>query len=475
MFSFDTHSARLAYALLLLLTALTCTPSVTAQVPPQTVAESSQYTKTSRHSEVQAFLQQLAINSPKLHRLELGLSVEKRPLTAIILADPPVHTAADLQNDPRLVALLLGNIHAGECAGKEAILALLRDLSRRDPQGLLKHFVIIAVPNFNADGNEQQGTQHRPGQLGPSEGMGLRENSQGLDLNRDFIKLESPEVRSLTQFIHQWKPHLFIDTHTTNGSKHRYHLTYDIPHNPAAPAPVRKWLREDLLPRVTRELLTKDINTFFYGNFNKDHTRWTTYGHEPRYSTEYFGLRGGLSILAEAYSYVSYQKRVESHYQFISTVLGQVSTDTNFARQLVQNGGTFEGDLSIRAKNTAYPDKINVAGYHLAKKPLPNQPGPASSTDIPQDYSVDYHANYKTTLSVSRPYAYLLAHQEARAAARLLMHGIQVHQLQQPQTFPGSNLPVGAALRRRPYRLEFLSPRTSQGKLSPGFPRHAAD
>ncbi|MFP6621048.1 MAG: M14 family zinc carboxypeptidase, partial [Pirellulaceae bacterium] len=217
----------------LVLLTLVAPPSLAAQLQPQTVAEASQYTRTSRHSDVQTFLRQLAIESPKLHQLTIGSSVEKRPITAMILADPPVRTAADLDDDPRMVALLLGNIHAGECAGKEAILAFLRDLSTEDARGLLKHFVILAVPNFNVDGNEQQGTQHRPGQIGPSEGMGLRENSQGLDLNRDFIKLESPEVRSLTRFIQQWNPHLFIDTHTTNGSKHRYHLTYAIAHNPA--------------------------------------------------------------------------------------------------------------------------------------------------------------------------------------------------------------------------------------------------
>jgi len=434
MFSLLTLRTRTAALSFLL--SLVWSPCVVGQALPQTVAESSQYTKTSRHTDVQAYLNQLAAQSPKLNRLEIGWSVEKRPLSAMILAEPPVKAASDLSKDPRLVVLLLGNIHAGECAGKEAILALLRDLSGHDPDGLLKHFVILAVPNFNVDANEQQGRQHRPGQIGPREGMGLRNNSQGLDLNRDFIKLESPEVRSLTQFMQQWNPHVFIDTHTTNGSRHRYHLTYDVPHNPAAPTALRNWLRRDVLPKVTRDLAARDINTFFYGNFNQDHTRWTTFGHEPRYSTEYFGLLGGVSVLAEAYSYVPYQKRVESHYEFISAVLRQLSKDTEFARTLVEKSGTFQGKLSIRAKNSAYRDKVTVEGYRRPATPLPKPPGPAKPTDTPEDYSLDYHANYQTTLAVSRPYAYLLNRQEARAAARLMMHGIQVHQLTQPLSFP---------------------------------------
>ena len=432
MFSSLTHP-NISTFLILLLT-LIAPPLATGQHLPRTVAESSQYTKTSLHTEVQAFLDQLSSQSARLNRLEIGRSVEKRPLSAMILADPPVKEATDLSNDSRLVVLLLGNIHAGECAGKEAILALLRDLSYEDPDGLLKHFVILGVPNFNVDGNEQQGHQHRPGQIGPSEGMGLRHNSQGLDLNRDFVKLESPEVRSLTQFIQQWNPHLFIDTHTTNGSQHRYHLTYDVPHNPAAPATIRNWLRQEVLPEVTKDLAARDINTFFYGNFNSNHTRWTTFGHEPRYSTEYLGLLGRLSVLAEAYSYAPYQKRVESHYEFISAILRQLSTNTETVRNLVDNSGNFQEKLSIRAKNSAYPDKVVVEGYRRPE--TPQAPGPPKATDIPEDYTVDYHADYQSTLSANRPHAYLLDRQEARAAARLMMHGIQVHQLAQPTDFP---------------------------------------
>ena len=60
-----------------------------------------------------------------------------------------------------------------------------------------------------------------------------------LDLNRDFTKLETPECQQLVALMNQWDPHLLIDTHTTNGSRHRYALTYDVPHNPAAPAQLR--------------------------------------------------------------------------------------------------------------------------------------------------------------------------------------------------------------------------------------------
>jgi hypothetical protein len=111
------------------------------------------------------------------------------------------------------------------------------------------------------------------------------------------------------RFSSAYEGGVHIDLHATNGSWHRYALTYDFPHNPAAPTRVPAFLRDAMLPEVSRRPQTAGVDTFFYGNFNKEHTAWRTYGHEPRYGTEYFGLRGTLGILAEAHAYHHHQNR----------------------------------------------------------------------------------------------------------------------------------------------------------------------
>ena len=138
--------------------------------------------------------------------------------------------------------------------------------------------VLIFAPNYNADANDRIGKGNRPGQIGPENGMGRRENAQNLDLNRDFVKIESPEARSLVGLIDKVNPHLFIDCHTTNGSKHRYQLTYDVPHNPAVADPIRSYLRNQVMPTVTSKLAEQGTDTFYYGNFDSEHTKWTTFG-----------------------------------------------------------------------------------------------------------------------------------------------------------------------------------------------------
>src|SRR5205814_3738041 len=152
----------------------------------------------------------------------------------------------------KLVVLAVANIHAGEVDGKEALLMLARDLGLDSDHALLEKLIVLVVPILNADGNERLGN-HRPEQAGPRE-VGTRENTAGLDLNRDFVKLETPEVRALVRCFGDWNPALIIDCHTTNGSHHRYTLTYEGGRCPAGNSQLIDFTREKLLPLAGRKL-----------------------------------------------------------------------------------------------------------------------------------------------------------------------------------------------------------------------------
>src|SRR5205085_12606976 len=129
----------------------------------------------------------------------------------------------------------------------------------------------------NADGNEKISKEHRRRQAGPEEGVGVRENAAGLDLNRDFVKLDTPEVRALVRFFNKWQPAVFIDCHTTNGSYHRYTITYEGPVCPAGDPRIVALVRDEMPPEVGRPLEERSADKqFFYRNFSRDHTRCDT-------------------------------------------------------------------------------------------------------------------------------------------------------------------------------------------------------
>ena len=192
---------RLTLLVLLGLHAVMGLPAHAAQ-ELRTVAEESGFTRTSTSEQAHAFLaavvERATAVAPELQgRLSLetiGHSVEGRPLGVVRLA-PAANSGAE-----PLRVLIIANIHAGECDGKEAMLALLRDLAETPEHRFYRQpLELVILPNYNPDGNDRIGPDHRPGQVGP-EIMGVRENAQQLDLNRDFMKLEAPETQALIAF-----------------------------------------------------------------------------------------------------------------------------------------------------------------------------------------------------------------------------------------------------------------------------------
>lgn len=421
----------------------------------KTVAETSEYHATSRESEVLEFLHAVDKASPYASYFEFGKTTEQRPLAGLLLSNTEKTTLPLPKDDPRLTIVIIGNIHSGECDGKEALLALTRDLLAADKPRYLDRAVIAIIPNFNADGNERVGLLHRPGQEGPDRGMGTRENAVGLDLNRDFIKLDTPEVRSLVRLIDTWDADVLIDNHTTNGSLHQYDMTYDIPHNPAANVPLISWMRSSLIPDVTKDMLGHGIKSFYYGNFNADHTHWESFGHEPRYSTEYMGLRGRIGILVESYSYATYQRRIEASYHFVDACLKRLTENATKITQWIDAGSTTaESQIPVRGTIVADDAKYTVDGYAWApKKPeSPATPDAAVVEDdddhphspvtkgfpSPKDrnrkeeiakaqYEVKLFNIGKGTEHATAPEAYFIPADCAWAASRVRMHGIPLH------------------------------------------------
>jgi hypothetical protein len=418
--------------------------ALAAPVPPSlpndllTAAESSDYRRTMTSAEVVDLLGRIHGASRVTHLAELGRSFEDRPIPLIVLADPPVRTAAEARASGKPVVLAFGNIHAGEVCGKEALVMLAReigcdgDAGDAEARALLDRLVLVFAPNYNPDGNDRMRPDNRPGQDGPAEGMGQRANAMGLDLNRDWVKLESPEAQAMVRFLTEWDPYLTIDTHTTNGSRHRYVLTYDAPLNPSGHEPSIAFVRDELLPMVGERLRDRTgCDTFFYGDFDEAHATWTTYSAQPRFGGPYQGLRGQMSILSEAYSYAPYRDRVLATREFVREILTYaaqhaprlVELKERARREVAAAGADPQPSdvVGIRHRLAAWPEPAIVRGYALA----PDESGRLRPTDTPRDHLVVHRGRFEATLSVSRPHAYLVGPALGAVVEKLRQHGIE--------------------------------------------------
>lgn len=409
-------------ALLVLGASLACqTP-----VPDEflTVAEKSGFQRTATFEEVSALSSRLAEGSRTLRLETFGTTVEGRALPMLIASDPPAATAEEARKAGKLVALLFGNIHAGEVCGKEALPMLAREIRMAEggagvesaAHPLLKDWVLILVPILNADGNERVGPveRNRPGQNGPAE-TGIRSNAAGLDLNRDWSKLESPEVRAIARLLRGWDPDVVIDTHTTNGSRHQYTLTYGASKHPAGDAGGLNAFASGVAVEAGRRLEGRTgYKAFFYGYFNRDKTEWLTYPAQIRYGTNLQGVRGHVGLLSEAYSYAPFEDRVRSTLEFCRASL-EVAAERRAEMERVREAARRPPDrVALRVAEEPLPEPETVLGFEDDRDP--NSPS--------KTFEVRRMDGRRIEESAARPWGYYIPPGYPEAVDNLRRHGI---------------------------------------------------
>jgi len=412
-----------------------------------TAAEESGYTRTMSYAEIVEFVDHLA-QSPIAHRVSMGTSEEGRDIPALIIANPPVRTPKDAFGSGKIRFFAFGGIHSGEACGKEALLMLARDLVANpyteDHLPISDNCVLIIAPLYNTDGNERVSPDNRRGQLGPSEGMGERENVNGLDLNRDSMKLASAEGRSMARFLTEWDPHVVFDSHTTNGSYHQYTLTFEGPLNPSGPIEPLEYTRDEFLPGVSRLLeLETGYKSFFYGNFDRELTKWGTYSHKPMFGGPYVGLRNRISILSEAYAYASFEDRVLSTHAFARRCILQAVADRDRIidmldradRETIEKGERAEDEFGIAYEIAKLDEPVVIQSYELAK-PDPDRYGVRPiATENMVDYTVEHWGTFTPTRTITRPKGYLIPGSHPHIVSKLHEHGIRTTPIDQKTGF----------------------------------------
>jgi hypothetical protein len=335
---------------LVLVASLAGTP-LTAQ---STRPERTGFRETSSYADVLSFLDSLQRVAQEIRVGTLAVSPEGRRVPYVLVSRPPVSGPAEAHRTGRLIVYLQANIHAGEVEGKEAAQMLLRDLVLGPLRPMLDHLILLVVPIYNTDGNEHwaAGQENRPGQNGPVM-VGRNTNGQGLNLNRDYVKMEAPETRGAAVLLSAWDPDLFIDLHTTNGSYHGYVLTYAPGLNPNS-NPAADFVRDRLLPTVRERMQARHRQrTFVYGNFRNQHPDslaqgWETYDARPRFGTNWMGLRGRLAVLSEGYSNADFRTRITATYNFVREVLAYSVEQRATIKSL------------IAASNRRRPDSVSL-------------------------------------------------------------------------------------------------------------------
>jgi hypothetical protein len=272
-----------------------------------TVAEKTDFRSTSSYDQTMVYLYQLEAAAPERIRVtDFGRSGQGRPLPLVIVSSDGAFTPEAAVATGKPILLIQSCIHAGEVDGKDATLMVLRDIALGLKPELAEGAVTLFAPIYNADGHEMVSPYNRSNQNGPVEGMGYRATANGINLNRDFLRLASPEAKAMAELVAQWNPHLHVDNHVTNGSDHAWVLTWLVAEAPQLAPQVDAWVRVSL-PQVfaTTKGMVWDVA-------------------QPRYSSGYFPLRNRPSILIEMHAHKPFRARVLANRSFIDALMTEV-------------------------------------------------------------------------------------------------------------------------------------------------------
>lgn len=421
-----------------------------AQQKPLTTAEESQWKATSRYADVMRFVSGLQRLSPFLRVETLCRSAEGRDVPLLVIGKPLPALPSVLRNDGRGIIYIQANIHAGEVEGKEATLMLARDILLDEKTPYLDKLVLLIAPIFNADGNERISPDNRRHQPGPEQGVGVRYNGQNLDLNRDSMKLESPELTGLVEnVLGRWDPLLLVDCHTTNGAYHQEVVTYSWALNPNGNPGLIAYQRERMMPAIEAILEKKyDTPAVGYGgfrDFKSPEKGWETMEHEPRYVTNYMGLRNRLSILDENYVYADFKTRVMGNYAFLRAILDYCSAHLEEIGRLVAEADrqTIRRGLNPSDKDLFYVDyellplknPVTIHAYETEVIPQGEGRRPlVRPTDRVKVTTVNYYADWEGKTGVRFPFAYIIVVNDRRVVSNLQKHGIVVERLREAAT-----------------------------------------
>ncbi len=425
-------------------------PSSSAAPDWRTRAEATDYRETARYEETADYCRRLAAAHPEAVRLQsLGRSPEGRDVLALVVSTAGRFTPREARADGGDVVFVNACIHPGECEGKDAGLALLRDLlvngeNARDH--VLDGLTLLFVPIHGVDGHERFGPFHRINQLGPVGGQGWRTSAQNYNLNRDWLKADAPEMRAVLGLWREWQPDLIIDSHTTDGADYQYDLTWSLATYADQHPGVAAWQREaferNIFPALERQG-HKLAPYIVLKNPAEPREGFVDGAAPPRFSTGYAAVRNRAGLLVETHSLKDYRTRVVATYDLLRATLAYVhahpgdlarvtrqADEETAARRLPQ-----PFPLTIKAGNGSEPFAFRGFASTRSLSPVSGVPTIHFDATRPETFTVPFFNQMQPEHTVTPPrFGYVVPAAWTVVLERLREHGIAFTTLDRPWT-----------------------------------------
>jgi hypothetical protein len=406
----------------------------------RTPAEITSYRSTPDYADTLTYLDRIAAAAPGQVKIEnFGKTGEGRDLKIVVASKDGVFDPVAIHASGRAILLVQNSIHAGEMDGKDACLALLRDIViNKTKAALLDRVVFVFIPVYNIDGHERRSAYNRINQNGP-ELAGWRANGSNLNLNRDYMKADAPETRAFLKMFHLWLPDFFVDDHVTDGMDYQYDVTFMIDDSPDVVPATAGWIRDTVTPELAARVNGSGHQCFpalIDLNDDTDPAKGLSFeADQPRFSTGQMILENRPGLLVELHMLKDYETRVTGNYEILRALLEVMNRD---AVKLIALNRDADADAARLGSHPLGNEKFPLAtgwsgettpvvfhGYQFTRA-LSEISGTmwVSYRHEPWDVSLTQATGAKITTSVTLPAAYIVPPQWTHVIDVLSAHDV---------------------------------------------------
>lgn len=412
----------------------------------QTVFEKSGYKSTSGYETTMDYFKRLDSVSTYAKLIKIGASSQGRDINCLIVSKDRAFSPARAKRFDKPVILIESGIHAGEIEGKDATMLLLREiLVTKEKEHLIDNVILLVSPIFNVDGHERKSPYNRINQNGPTQ-MGWRTTANNLNLNRDFAKADTPEMKAFLRLYNKWLPDLFIDIHTTDGADYQYTITYAISKHKDVPPKTSEWVRGSFITYVERYVedegfLTSPFVWFIDRDVKNGMKDWVA---GPRFSNGYASVQNRPGLLIETHMLKPYKDRVFATRAMLEGIFKLVNEENKKLIKIneeadktaIKKYGMKREPYPLTFNITDEADTFNYKGieYEYRYSEIAGDSIKYFTGDK-VNYQVPYYNKSKLGRTVKPPKAYLIPKEWSNLVDKLKLHGVEVTKLTSKMKF----------------------------------------
>jgi hypothetical protein len=369
--------------------------------------------------------------------IKYGLTDCGKPLHLFVMSEDKLFDPVEIRKQKKLVLLINNGIHPGEPDGIDASIRIAQEYLSGSKK-LPRNVIICIVPVFNIDGSLDRGCCSRANQNGPVE-YGFRGNSKNLDLNRDFIKMDAENTRSLVKILREWDPDVFLDTHVSNGADYPYTMTMISTQHDKLGGQAGDFLKYEMTPSLFKLMKEAGEEMIPYVNTSKydesPHTGIYGFMEGPRFASGYAAMFGCLAFVSETHMLKPFPKRVNATITLIDAIIKYSVTNSN---RIYEARDNWREELFKKswlpvswATDSSRYELIDFKGYEAITRPskVTGLPQLYYDTSKPWTQKIRHYDHAVVVDSVKVPKYYIVPQAWAEIIERMRINGVEMTRL----------------------------------------------